>query len=62
MIRSEIINMKITIIGLLFLLGDLPPENETSFMLDWEIRKGALNGQERLCTEAIIDIIGIPVY
>ena len=27
---------------------DLPPGNETSFMLDWKLRKGALNGQKVL--------------
>ena len=26
--------------------GDLPPKNESSFMLDWKIRKGALNSEE----------------
>ena len=30
--------------------SDLPPENESSFMLDWKLRKGALNGEEILHT------------
>lgn len=33
-------------------LTDLPPENESSFMLDWEIRKGASNSEEILHTGA----------
>ena len=31
---------------------DLPPENESSFMLDWKLRKGAKNGEEILHTGA----------
>jgi hypothetical protein len=31
---------------------DLPPENESSFMLDWKIRKGATDGQKILHTGA----------
>jgi len=31
--------------------SDLPPENESSLMLDWKIRKGALDGQKVLHTE-----------
>ena len=29
---------------------DLPPKNKSSFMLDWKIRKGALDGQKVLHT------------
>ena len=29
-------------------IPDLPPENESSFMLDWKLRKGALNGEKIL--------------
>jgi len=29
---------------------DLPPENDTSFMLAWENRKGGINGQEVIHT------------
>ena len=32
--------------------GDLPPEKESSFMLDWKIRKGATDGQKVLHTGA----------
>jgi len=32
--------------------GDLPPENESSFMLDWKLRKGALDGQKVLHARA----------
>ena len=28
--------------------NDLPPKNESSFMLDWKLRKGALNGEKIL--------------
>ena len=31
---------------------DLPPEKESSFMLDWKIRKGAIDGQKVLHTRA----------
>ncbi len=31
---------------------DLPPPKESSFMLDWKIRKGATDGQEALHTGA----------
>ena len=31
---------------------DLPPENESSFMLDWKIRKGAIDGQKVVHTGA----------
>jgi hypothetical protein len=31
---------------------DLPPEKESRLMLDWEIRKGALDGQEVLHARA----------
>jgi len=31
---------------------DLPPENESSFMLDWKLRKGAIDGQEVLHARA----------
>ena len=31
---------------------DLPPEKESSFMLDWKIRKGATDGQKVLHTGA----------
>jgi len=27
---------------------DLPPENESSFMLGWKLREGVLNGQKAL--------------
>jgi len=33
-------------------LIDLPPENGSSFMLDWRLRKGAIDGQEVLHTGA----------
>ena len=29
---------------------DLPPEKESSYMLDWKIRKGAIDGQKVLHT------------
>ena len=32
--------------------SDLPPENESSFMLDWKLRKGALDGQKVLHARA----------
>jgi hypothetical protein len=31
-------------------MGDLPPEKESSYMLDWKIRKGAIDGQKVLHT------------
>ena len=33
-------------------VSDLPPEKESSFMLDWKIRKGATDGQKVLHTGA----------
>ena len=32
--------------------SDLPPEKESSFMLDWKLRKGAIDGQKVLHTTA----------
>ena len=32
--------------------NDLPPEKESSFMLDWGLRKGASNGQKILHSRA----------
>ena len=29
-------------------IDELPPEKESSFMLDWKLRKGALDGQKVL--------------
>jgi hypothetical protein len=36
--------------SLAFLLRNTHPENESSLMIDWGIRKGALDGQEILHT------------
>jgi hypothetical protein len=42
----------IPVIMLVESVGDLPPEKESSLMLDWETGKGALDGQEVLHARA----------